>query len=334
MSELESGAAPVVLTVRQLARRPIHVLLRERVAFGRDCDGFLLADTRASRRHAEFRLDGGDVYVADLGSSNGTTCNGQPVRGERRVGIGDVIGIGNSEIVIGTAVMARASHRGASDVTKDLTTDLASAERPRSSIVRLTEMVATSDLEATHEVARDLAASAGAEGTFTIVFSDIESSTLKATAMGDTAWLRALDVHNELLRNQLRRHGGREIKAQGDGFMMSFDSARRAVSFAIDAQIDVTARRRQDPSWDLRIRIGVHTGEAVRTPDGDLFGRHVIIASRIADQASGGEILVSALVRELTTGKVDLHFDLGRTVDLKGIGQQVVHRVAWSPTLT
>jgi class 3 adenylate cyclase len=56
----------------------------------------------------------------------------------------------------------------------------------------------------------------------------------------------------------------------------------------------------------------------------------VIIASRIADQAEGGEILVSALVRELTEGKVDLRYDRGRTIPLKGIGDQTVHQVAWA----
>lgn len=328
MSDIDV-TAPVVLTVRQLARRPIHVLLRDQVTFGRDCDGFLLADTRASRRHAEFRLDGSAVFVVDLGSSNGTTRNGQPVRSETLCNIGDIIGIGNSEIVIGTAVSHAVRTVGAPGA-QDLTTDLASAERPRSSIVRLTEMVATSDLTATQEVAAGLAASADAEGTFTIVFSDIENSTVKATAMGDSSWMHALGVHNDLVRAQVQRHGGREIKAQGDGFMLSFDSARRAVMFAIDAQRDIATQRRADPGWDLSIRLGIHTGEAVRTADGDLFGRHVIIASRIADKASGGEILVSSLVRELTAGKVDLHYDLGRTVDLKGIGDQVVHRVAWS----
>lgn len=308
------------------------MLLRDHVAFGRDCDGFLLADARASRRHAEFRLLGRAVVIEDLGSSNGTMLNGQPLQGPRELKVGDIVSIGNSEIVIGTAVTA--SPELDARRPKDLTTQMQSAEKPRSSIVRLTEMVSKPDRTATREVAIELAATAGSgdEGTFTIVFSDIENSTIQATTMGDSSWLRTLDIHNKIMRDQLRTHGGREIKAQGDGFMMSFDSARRAVMFAIDSQREIAKRREAHPDWDLRVRLGIHTGEALRTADGDLFGRHVIVAARIADQAAGGEILVSSLVRELTTGKVDLHYDLGRTVALKGIGDQIVHRVAWAET--
>lgn len=324
MSDTEA-TAPFVLTVRQLARRPLHILVRDRITFGRDCDGFLLADTRASRRHAEFRVDRNQVVVVDLGSSNGTIVNGKNIVGEERLHLGDVVGIGNSEVEVGNPVGV-ANLPGINPPNArpgDLTTEMASAERHRSSIARLSETVDTSDYSG-------LAAAIGAEGTFTIVFSDIENSTLRATSVGDETWLRMLGTHNQIVRTQLHRHGGREIKSQGDGFMMSFDSARRAVMFAIDAQRDIAERRRVEPGWDLTIRLGVHTGEAVRTSDGDLYGRHVIIASRIADKADGGEILVSSLVRELTAGKIDLEYDLGRTVELKGIGEQVVHRVSWN----
>jgi class 3 adenylate cyclase len=318
------AAAPVVLTVRQLARRPIHLLLKDRVTFGRDCDGFLLADTRASRRHAELQLSGGQVVVTDLGSSNGTTVNGQLISGEIDLRAGDVVGIGSAEIVVGTQVAMVLGSGNDPAPIRELTTEMDAAERPRTSIIRLGDSIEVEDY------VDDLSATAAAEGTFTIVFSDIEGSTEKATALGDESWLRVLDVHNQIVREQLKRHRGREIKSQGDGFMLSFDSARRAVSFAIDTQRQISERRTRQPSWDILIRIGVHTGEAMRTPDGDLYGRHVIIASRIADQAEGGEILVSALVRELTEGKVDLRYDRGRTIPLKGIGDQTVHQVAWA----
>lgn len=319
MSESQVSA-PIVLTVRQFARTALHLLVRERITFGRDCDGFPLSDTRASRRHAEFQVVDGRVTVRDLGSSNGTTKNGRPITGDTPVTEGDIVGIGSTEIVVGNAVSIATRKPG---FTADLTTEMESAEQHRSAIARLSETVNTGDMTS-------LAGDIGDEGTVTIVFSDIENSTLKATSLGDDSWLRALDTHNRIIRAQLHRHGGREIKSQGDGFMLSFDSARRAVMFAIDAQRDMSAQREREAAWDLSIRLGVHTGEAVRTSDGDLYGRHVIIASRIADQAEGGEILVSSLVRELTTGKVELSYDLGRTVELKGIGAQTVHRVTWA----
>ena len=320
MSE-KAATGPIVLTVRQFARSPLHLLLRDRITFGRDCDGFLLVDNRASRRHAEFRLVGSQILVADLGSSNGTTRNGQLLTGETLLKAGDIVGIGSAEIEVGEAVALAGAGRQA--VSADLTTEMQTAERHRSSIARLSETVDTSELTS-------LADNIGDEGTVTIVFSDIEDSTVRATRLGDESWMRALDVHNRILRAQLRRHGGREIKSQGDGFMMSFESARRAVQFAIDAQREVQHQREREPSWDLTIRLGVHTGEAVRTADGDLYGRHVIIASRIADHAAGGEVLVSSLVRELTSGKVELNYDEGRIVELKGIGSQTVHRVSWT----
>lgn len=320
----QDEAAPIVLTIRQFARSPLHLLLRDRVTFGRDCDGFLLADSRASRRHAEFLRVGGEVRVRDLGSSNGTTRNGQPITAETVLAEGDIVGIGQAEIVVGGPVGA-ADHRRDHSRTVELSSEMVSAEQHRSTIERLGETVDITDYAS-------LASRAGDQGTVTIVFSDIENSTVKATTMGDDSWIRMLDIHNTIIRGQLKRHRGREIKSQGDGFMMSFDSARRAVMFAIGAQREMLAQRRREPGWDLNIRLGVHTGEAVHAPDGDLYGRHVIIASRIADQARGGEILVSSLVRELTTGKVDLAYDLGRSVELKGIGPQTVHRVAWSAT--
>jgi class 3 adenylate cyclase len=324
MSTADAADAPVVLTVRQLARQPIHLLLRDRVTFGRDCDGFLLADARASRRHAELRLTAGQVVVSDLGSSNGTSRNGQPISGETALQTGDVVGIGSSEIVVGQAVALALDAGAGGSPIRELTTEMEEAERPRTSIIKLSESILT------YDYVEDLSQAATAEGTFTIVFSDIESSTAKATAMGDESWLRVLDVHNRIVRDQLKRYGGREIKSQGDGFMMCFDSARRAVTFAIATQRQIGRQRRDEPGWDIQIRIGVHTGEAMQTADGDLYGRHVIIASRIADQAAGGEILASALVRELTEGKIDLHYDTGRTVALKGIGDQIVHRVSWA----
>jgi class 3 adenylate cyclase len=119
------------------------------------------------------------------------------------------------------------------------------------------------------------------------------------------------------------------VKSQGDGFMVCFTSARAGVSCAVSIQQDCRAQARLDPDTELRVRLGVHTGEAINARDGDLFGRHVVIAARIADAAEGGQILVSALVRELAAGRDDLHFGPPRTVHLKGLGEHVVHEVLW-----
>ena len=79
----------------------------------------------------------------------------------------------------------------------------------------------------------------------------------------------------------------------------------------------------------MRIRIGLHTGEAVQEA-GDFYGKHVNLASRIADEAKGGEILVSSLLRELTESAGDIAFGEGRVVELKGLtGSQRVFSVGW-----
>jgi class 3 adenylate cyclase len=66
-------------------------------------------------------------------------------------------------------------------------------------------------------------------GTFTIVFSDIEDSTSRSAELGDGAWMEVLNVHNAIIRRQVARFRGTEVKAEGDGFMLVFASARAAV---------------------------------------------------------------------------------------------------------
>ena len=88
-------------------------------------------------------------------------------------------------------------------------------------------------------------------------------------------------------------------------------------------------QRNQSADEPIRIRIGLHTGEALREAD-KFFGRTVILAARIAAQADGGEILVSSLLKELTKSVGDVRFGAGRQVELKGISErQILHRVEW-----
>ncbi len=83
------------------------------------------------------------------------------------------------------------------------------------------------------------------------------------------------------------------------------------------------------PARSLRIRIGLHTGETIKDAD-KFFGRSVVQAFRVADLAAGGEILVSALTRELVSSAGDLVFDAGREVELKGLsGTHRVFGVRW-----
>ncbi len=167
-------------------------------------------------------------------------------------------------------------------------------------------------------------------GTLTIVFSDIEGSTRRAEQLGDEAWMRLLNFHNRLVRRQVERAGGYEVKAQGDGFMLAFPSARSAILCSMEIMRALEVHGRSRPNDALRVRIGMHTGEAIEE-DGDLFGRPVVLAARIANQASGGEILVSSLVREIVESRGDLSFGASREVELKGlVGRHLLHPLLWS----
>ena len=173
----------------------------------------------------------------------------------------------------------------------------------------------------------DLSAAAAPNGTVTILFSDIEGSTQLTEALGDRAWMDLLREHNALVREQVAAHDGFEVKAQGDGFMVAFASARNALNCAIGIQRAIAGRDGSGP--ELRVRIGLHTGEAIREAE-DFFGKAVILAARIAGEARGSEILVSSLVRELVEHTGEFAFEDPTDTELKGLsGMYRLSPVRW-----
>ena len=176
----------------------------------------------------------------------------------------------------------------------------------------------------------NLAPQAAPDGTVTLLFSDIEGSTPLNARLGDQAFFALLQEHNAIVRAQVAAHAGFEVKSEGDGFMLAFKSAIDGLRCAIGVQ-RALAERNASAAEPIRVRIGLHTGEAIRDQD-DFFGLHVNLAARVGSAASGGEILVSALLKELTAHAGEFSFDAGREVELKGIGPQRVHRVAWQST--
>jgi eukaryotic-like serine/threonine-protein kinase len=155
------------------------------------------------------------------------------------------------------------------------------------------------------------------DGTVTIMFSDIEGSTEKTERLGDKVWMEVLKEHNAIVRRSLKAHGGFEVKIQGDGFMVAFQSARRALDCAIDIQRALAARNNGGVE-PIKLRMGLHTGEAIKEGE-DFFGKHVNLAARVASQAKGGEILVSSLLKELTESAGEFTFGERRKVELKGL---------------
>ncbi len=162
----------------------------------------------------------------------------------------------------------------------------------------------------------DLGALAAADGTITIVFTDIVGSTELTNAFGDRAWLDVLRVHNQIVTQATTADGGTVVKGQGDGFMLTFGSARRALSAArtIQRRIGETFN---DPGTPIQVRVGVHTGEILREGR-DLFGGAVNYAARVAATAAGTEIVVSSLVHGLVASSGDFEFGEPREVELRG----------------
>jgi class 3 adenylate cyclase len=162
------------------------------------------------------------------------------------------------------------------------------------------------------------------------MFSDMEGFTTMTERLGDLRAREVIRRHNRIVRDQLEAHGGYEVELQGDGFLLAFSSARRALHCAIGIQRAMAAHSAEHPEQPLRVRIGLHTGEALREAD-KFFGRTVILAARIAAQAQAGEILASALLRELTQSSGDIQFGPDRDLALKGIAQpQRVYAVEWA----
>jgi class 3 adenylate cyclase len=169
-------------------------------------------------------------------------------------------------------------------------------------------------------------------GTVTILFTDIEGSTALAQRLGDKAYHALLSEHNRILREQVARHGGHEVKSMGDGFMVAFASAARALSCAVDIQKAFAARnaaQAEPVEAPINVRIGLNTGESIEEA-GDYFGTAVTLAARIAARAEGGQILVSEVVRAVGGSLAGVEFrDAGRK-QLKGIkGRQRVYEVVW-----
>ena len=159
------------------------------------------------------------------------------------------------------------------------------------------------------QVADEISADSGRVLT-TLLFTDIVESTRRAAELGDDAWRRLLADHDAIVREQIRRFRGREIDNAGDGFLIAFDGAARAVQCA-------TAIRDHMRRIGLEVRSGVHSGECEES-GGKLIGIAVHIGSRLLGVAEPGEILVSSTVKDLVTGS-GIEFDDRGEHTLKGI---------------
>ena len=144
----------------------------------------------------------------------------------------------------------------------------------------------------------------------TTLFTDIVGSTDTAVALGDQRWRDLLDRHNDVVRAELTKWRGEEVKATGDGFLATFDSPAQAIRCA-QAIVERVA------ALGIYVRSGIHTGE-MEIADHDIGGLAVHIGARIAALAGAGEVLVSRTVKDLVAGGGFTFESRGRHV-LKGV---------------
>jgi pimeloyl-ACP methyl ester carboxylesterase/class 3 adenylate cyclase len=144
----------------------------------------------------------------------------------------------------------------------------------------------------------------------TVLFTDIVHSTERTASLGDHRWREMLDRHDAVARTEVARYHGQLVNTTGDGVVATFDGPARGIRCA------ETIRKAVD-GLGLEIRAGLHTGE-VELRGEDITGLGVVIARRICDLASDGELLASRTVKDLVTGSGIAFADRGAHT-LKGV---------------
>ncbi len=153
-----------------------------------------------------------------------------------------------------------------------------------------------------------------ARALLTLMFTDIVGATARASELGDGRWRDTLAEHDDAVRKELSRFGGREVKTVGDGFLAVFAGPP---SHALRCARAVTNVARE---LGLEVRVGIHTGECELIGE-DVGGMAVHIASRVSALAGPGEVLVSDMVRGTVVGGPFLFEDRG-SHELKGVPGQ------------
>lgn len=151
---------------------------------------------------------------------------------------------------------------------------------------------------------------ASAPTPVTVVFTDLEGFSTFTAAEGDDVAAALVGTHNRWVGPVVRSRGGHIVKRLGDGLMLSFSAPEAAVLAAVELVTD-------DPG-PLRVRAGLHLGDAVVTHD-DVVGHVVNVAARLTEQAAGREALASVDVRREVAPLRDVTFSRARRYQLKGL---------------
>ena len=168
----------------------------------------------------------------------------------------------------------------------------------------------------------------GHTGIASVMFTDIADSTALAETLGDTKWSAVVHAHLDLVGRLINETGGTLVKSLGDGTLSAFPSVSAALQAAIRIQRENAALTAEP---NLRLRVGIHTGDVVQT-DGDFFGTVVNKAARVAAAAAPEQICVSDATRVMVGGNKNFAFTDTASVPLKGLeGEHLIHRLEWRP---
>jgi adenylate cyclase len=172
-----------------------------------------------------------------------------------------------------------------------------------------------------------LGAMSSPDGALTLLFCDIEDAAEIVKELGEERATELLRDHRTIVERIVAHHGGTITKAIDDGFMVAFDSAHAGLRCAIDLQDSLSGRTVPGGDRPLRLRVGLHTGSVI-TADDELYGRNVVLGARIAGCARGGDITVSAAVKEYTETDPSFRFQERGEHRFKGVlGEHQVYAV-------
>jgi adenylate cyclase len=165
------------------------------------------------------------------------------------------------------------------------------------------------------------------DGAVTLMLSDIADAGAAAENLGSERWQQLVRDHHLLVERLVAGHDGQVVKFQDDGFLASFNSAHAGLHAAVELQRTLIAGPADQRS--LAIRIGLHSGFVMGNPE-QMLGRNMVLASRIAAQAKGGEILVSSAARDYTQTDPSFRFEERGEYHFKGLhGEHLVYSLLW-----
>ncbi len=163
------------------------------------------------------------------------------------------------------------------------------------------------------------------DGAVTLMLGDIANAKEVAAQLGPERWRQLLLDQEMLVRQLVERHDGQLVRSEDDGFLASFPSAHAGLQTALQLQAAFSGGLGAGSDRAIALRVGLHSGFVIANPD-QLLGRNVVLASRIAAQAKGGEVLVSATLKQYTEHDPSFGFEARGEHHFKGVlGEHVVY---------